>query len=109
MRTAPALLLALATLAVAAVPASAASSCGSLPDVGPTGADPADALAIRATVTSCKTARKIIPRAIKAQVQSTSPRYRVGIYRCRDSISASGRFSYRCTARGGRVVTWRLG
>ena len=111
MRHAPALLALAVTAGLAAAPtaASAATSCGRLADVGPTGADPADAVSIRATVTTCKAARALIPRTIKAVVQGTGPTYRVGRYRCRERSTTSGRLTFRCTASGGRVVTWKLG
>jgi hypothetical protein len=101
--------LALAPSAGAApAPVAAYASCGTVKDVGPTGMDPADAVALRAKVASCRTARVIARRWARASVTQGGETVTVGAYRCRQTTSGD-RIVVRCTARGGRVVRFKLG
>jgi hypothetical protein len=93
-------------------PASAATTnrCARVKDMGPTGADPADAVGIRATRTSCATARSIARRWGRETVRQSSDVVRIGSYRCRDAMSTrTGRISVRCAGPGSRLVRFRLG
>jgi hypothetical protein len=92
----------------APTPVAAYVSCGAVKDVGPTGMDPADAVALRAKVTSCRTARTVARRWARASVTQGGETAAVGAYRCRQSTSGD-RIVVRCTARGGRVVRFKLG
>ncbi len=95
-----------------AVPATAATTkrCRTVKDMGPTGADPADAVGIRATRTSCATARSIARRWGRETVVQGSDTVRIGPYRCRQSMSRrTYRISVRCTGPGSRLVRFKLG
>lgn len=97
---------------IGATPATAAAtrSCKRVKDMGPTGADPADAVGIRATGTSCATARSVARRWGRETVLQGPGTVRIGSYRCRDSISQStGRFSVRCSGPGSRLIRFTLG
>jgi hypothetical protein len=91
-------------LALLVAPASspAAGACKRLVDVGPTGSDPADAVAIRISGTSCRTAYRVIRSSLRSRDAPGSPLY--AGYRC------DQRFSSRTTCRrGARRVSFRLG
>lgn len=113
--TTVAILALCAPFLVAAAGTSSASaattrSCRSVKDVGPTGRDPADAVSIRATRTSCATARSIARRWGGEVVRQSPGPVHVGRYVCRDTTSPStGRFSVRCTGPGSRLVRFKLG
>jgi hypothetical protein len=107
----PALALAPTSPATAASSAAAASGasvrCASVADIGPTGADPADAVSLRAKGATCRTARSVARAWGPATVRQTGSTITVGRYRCTDTTAS--RVTVRCTARGGRVISWKLG
>ncbi|WP_026911562.1 hypothetical protein [Patulibacter minatonensis] len=88
--------------------AATAKSCKSVKDMGPTGSDPADAVSIRATGTSCANARTIARRWGRETVVQGPGAVRIRSYVCRDS-TASGRFRIVCKGPGPRVVRFKLG
>lgn len=94
----------LATFAVLALPSSslAAGSCSRLKDIGPTGSDPADAVSIQISGTSCGTAYRVIRSSIRSRRPSGTALY--AGYRCNQ------RFSSRTTCtKGAKRVSFRLG
>ena len=96
-------LLACAVVSLGAAPAASAaySSCGSIPDLGPTGRDPADAKNIRAQAVSCQRARRVARRWFR-------DRERFSIWRCSEDISRTSH-RVRCSASGGKRVSFHLG
>lgn len=76
-----------------------AASCGRVRDIGPTGANPADAVGLSTRRVGCRTARRVARQWGRQPVGT-----RVLGYRC----SFSGGVRVRCV-RGGRVVRFRLG
>lgn len=102
--------LALAGPAVASSPAPVASyrSCANVKDIGPTGMDPADAVSVRVKVASCGTARSVATKWAGAAVRQGGDTVTVGRYRCTQSY-VGDRITVRCTARGGRVIRFKLG
>ena len=107
--TTVAVLLAGGALGLAATPASAAT-CTRVRDIGPTGADPADAIDIRTAHVGCTKAKSIIRRYVPASVRSTDPdSVRVGAYTCRTSQDSGGYIRVRCTASGARSISWKFG
>ena len=100
---APSVLTALLAAGLA-LPATgtAAGTCKRLVDVGPTGADPADAVQIRISGTSCSTAYKVIRSAIRSYDPPGTKLY--AGYTCNQ------RFSSRTTCKkGAKRVSFRLG
>ena len=83
-------------------------SCAPVKDVGRVHAGGADAVSIRAKVTSCTTARVVARDWSAASVKQGGETVTVGRYRCTQS-SVGDRIQVRCTARAGRVVRFRLG
>ena len=93
----------------AAAPASAAT-CARVPDIGPTGADPADAINVRTAGVGCTKARSIIRKYVPASVRNYRPSgVRVGAYTCKDDMDSSGYIRVRCTASGSRSIRWKFG
>ena len=115
-----ALAITLSVLATA-IPASAQAGgttepkrCGSVPDVGPTGSDPADANELTAWRTTCATARRVARRSTRALARAIarSPDgvvhgYRVRAWYC---VPEPNQVTI-CNPRDGRrkEVRWRLG
>ena len=89
-----------------AAPAPAADgykSCKPVKDIGPTGADPADGVQIRAKITSCKVARSVVRRYTRATVQNFGDEtVRVGRYRCTNSYPR-----VLCKGSNGRRIRFR--
>lgn len=89
-----------APVAEAAVPAR---SCPAVEDIGPTGSNPADGVAVRARRVSCARARLVVRAYFPALVRNGFPdRFRWRRWTCYDP-------AYVCKARGGKHVRFRLG
>jgi hypothetical protein len=108
--TALAVLLAGGALAGVGAAPAAAATCARVPDIGPTGADPADAINIRTTNVGCTKARSIIRKYVPASVRNYTPSgVRVGAYKCKDSMDSRGYIRVRCTASDSRSIRWKFG
>lgn len=103
-------LLAGGALGLATAPPASAASCARIPDIGPTGADPADAVNIRTAGVGCAKARSIIRKYVPASVRNYRPSgVRVGAYTCKDDMDGAGYIRVRCTASGARSIRWKFG
>ena len=83
---------------------AAARACAPVRDFGPTGRDPADAVGIRVRNISCGPARRIVRRYTRAQIRSEGGPVRVGAFRCSNTYPR-----VRCSASGGRSISFRYG
>lgn len=95
-----------AALALGAPAAEAgvpARSCPAVEDIGLTGSNPADGVAVRARRVSCLRARRVVRAYFPRLVRAGFPdRFRWRRWTCYDP-------GYVCKARGGKRVRFRLG
>lgn len=83
--------------------ASGYRACARVRDIGPTGRDPADGVRIRALLTSCRTARRVVKASTGAFVRDRGDVVRVlRRWRCTNTYPA-----VRCAARGGKRIRFR--